>query len=543
MYPSYSSPLLKKQISLNTFLSPLHKILYVATPKVGCTSMKWWFAELIGVSSSILEYGKCNSCESAPDLVIHDTLHQLAPHCTGLNITALSDALLSSDYFRFCLVRNPYTRIFSAWQSKWLLNEPLQHKFYPQIEAPSDFYSVDCIRLAFVNFLRMLVKIQNPDEFDIHVAPQWALLEPEKINYQIVAHIEDTSLLVQSLTEHLGPRFNNPFVNRPLNTSLLDYSKSWISDEAAELIRIIYARDFELFGYDEMLLPQGADSLTEPALGVALRGINLLRGRNIRIGELIGNLASVNDKKLAYYVIQLFWSEQIFGVCSDYAEDRSTIDHFLPDGSRQICRLFLPKDISKICSLRCDFSNQPTLLTIHSLTIETSKGHILWHTDISTASLNCIKGFLVCKRDHDSLVICYSTDPNCVLNIDQDILSQIDGGSSLIVELTPFPLDEILADVLNQDDQFAMDIRERFSGKSTLELDNISNELNPRAMQVSTDLQNIATVLKERLCLYDLTIAKQSLAIDSMRDELLRAEAQIDLLKDVMMCNRGGHQF
>src|SRR5687768_7893976 len=107
----------------NSYLSQRYKLLYVATPKVACTSLKWWFAGLEGYSQVLSEIK--DSKESDPDLVIHDSFHKVAPDVAGLLPHALAESLVSDAYFRFAVVRNPYKRVFSAWQSKLLLREHL----------------------------------------------------------------------------------------------------------------------------------------------------------------------------------------------------------------------------------------------------------------------------------------------------------------------------------------------------------------------------------------------------------------------------------
>ncbi len=57
-------------------------------------------------------------------------------------------------------------------------------------------------------------------------------------------------------------------------------------------------------------------------------------------------------------------------------------------------------------------------------------------------------------------------------------------------------------------------------------------------LQVASDLENMASLLKNSLVRRDQTIAQQSLQLEKMREELLRAEAQLDLLKDLMLGGR-----
>lgn len=124
-WPSADKEKVFKYLLDSGYRSDRYKIFYVSTPKVACTSLKWWFASLEGKVQALRSL--TDSAESDPDLIIHgNNFHSLAPEVTGLGPDALGDTLSSDDFFKFAIVRNPYKRLFSAWQSKLLLQEPLQ---------------------------------------------------------------------------------------------------------------------------------------------------------------------------------------------------------------------------------------------------------------------------------------------------------------------------------------------------------------------------------------------------------------------------------
>ena len=276
----------------NAYLSTSYKLLYISTPKVACTSLKWWFASLEGYAKALSEYKE--SGESDPDLVVHDSFHKVAPHITGLESEALVPALLSEDYFRFAVVRNPYKRIFSAWQSKLLLQEPLQSQ--PYLEC--DFFrhpidSVADIRSSFEGFLEHLAFKEAPDYLDVHWTPQADLLRPDLISYTKLAQIEDLHDLNTALFEHLGPHFANPFSSRRTNESLLPFSREWISERAAELIRMLYARDFEMFGYENHL-PDSQKESSAVAPDIALQAVKLIRARH----QMLTNTRLASNRKV-----------------------------------------------------------------------------------------------------------------------------------------------------------------------------------------------------------------------------------------------------
>lgn len=287
----------------NALASTLFKLLYISTPKVGCTAVKWWFAELIGVSDSISRF--CDSKESAPDLVIHDTLHRVAPHVAGLSPEVLSGIIKSPLFFKFALVRNPYTRIFSAWQSKWLLREPLQIGPYRHtaffdlpIRNGSD------IAIAFEAFLEFLYAQEYPDLKDHHLRSQVGLILPNQIPYSFIGKLEDPRDLSCAIMNHLGQAAHGPFLVTGKNQSLIPYSRELLTDRAEYLIRAMYELDFEEFGYP--LQPPGPDySLNIGEIAVAIKAIHMLRGRLQRIDEIRARAAWEQKSQQAEFSEQI----------------------------------------------------------------------------------------------------------------------------------------------------------------------------------------------------------------------------------------------
>lgn len=266
----------------NSYRSERYKLLYVSTPKVACTSLKWWFASLEGHARQLREFDE--SAESDPDLVVHDSFHKIAPHVTGVPVNELEEALTSNEYFRFAVVRNPYKRVFSAWQSKLVLREPLQIGPYldePFFQHPIE--SAEDVAVAFQGFLEHLSANEAPSYWDNHWTPQAALLRPELISYTNVSQIEDTKYLSSAIASWLGKGVPDPFLSRRTNESLIPYHPDFLTAESLRLIRELYAEDFETFGYTRDL-PQTRESFTSDQLDMAFRAIGALRKRHHQLG-------------------------------------------------------------------------------------------------------------------------------------------------------------------------------------------------------------------------------------------------------------------
>lgn len=290
-----------QHLKVAAYFSTTYKLLYVATPKVACTSLKWWLADLVGCSNKILDANV--SFESDPELVIHDTFHQVALQMTGFNAAGLDLALTSPEYFKFCVIRNPFKRVFSAWQSKWLIHEPLQKSaLYGAAISNKSIETIDDLRENFEDFIANLKRCKDVGIDDVHLIPQSELLRPDLINYDCVAKIEDLGDLKNRLSTHLGMDYSDPFAKVYANVSLLPYLTFYFSENTIKSILDIYAADFQLFGY-EKILPTGRDSFNKEEAELAIKAVKLLSGRNERIGKLTQRIMlckTAHEKPLVY---------------------------------------------------------------------------------------------------------------------------------------------------------------------------------------------------------------------------------------------------
>lgn len=532
------SPFFRRQLANNAYFSPVHQIFYLATPKVACTSLKWWFADLVGAGEGIKN--AFGSLESDPELVIHDTFARVAPESTGTNESGLMTAIESDDYFKFCLVRNPYQRAFSAWQSKWLIREPLQADMHDDgVFEIKEIKTIDDLKSLFEAFLMQLAGVKNIEQLDVHVAPQAMLLEPELLHYDIVAHIEDPAPLVNALQNHLGPASRNPFAGKRANTSLLPYSSSWISDSAARLIREIYARDFEVFGYD-LAVPQGNWDPAKTDIELSVRAIKLLRGRNQRIGELGAELAmraprvveadkALSEAKSVTSSLQVYVSEFVGGAARPYSEERCGLTVYCVDSSRHSLNIDFPVDLNPVARLRLDIANSPSVIVLHGLSLLDAEGTELWHWNNGRALFQNSLGLMLRDTAQGLMVICFNNDPQFDLAIPAEVVAKIQGGASLVVDITPSLILDVLPDLFAQEEII-----------KHLPAPVQDGAVVPLGM--SRQLVDVAQLMKKQIIRRNETIASQRGEIEMIQskqrlleEKVMRAEAQLELLKEFFL--------
>lgn len=292
---------LTEYLKWNSYYSPRYNLFYVSTPKVACTSLKWWFASLSGHTRAI--QATKNSPESDSELAIHHVFWQVAPDVTGLPGDSINQILRSTSDFRFGVVRNPYKRLFSAWQSKLVLREPLQIVPYTELSffnRPLD--SWEDISASFEGFLRHLALNEAPQYWDHHWRPQEAILRPDLIEYDIISQLENTQELTSALLSRTGKGVPSPFAIRRANESLIPYQREFLTPTAVQLIQELYSGDFERFDYS-IEPPASPEVFSREQLDVALLGVTALRKRHQQLAaraEVIGELHTTVQQRSAH---------------------------------------------------------------------------------------------------------------------------------------------------------------------------------------------------------------------------------------------------
>jgi len=223
----------------NAVLARRAKVLFVPTPKVACTTIKWALASAELTLSSAISV----SPEPTTDLTIHD------PSTHGLGVLGLvsederREALTSPDWIRFCVTRSPYERMVSAWLNRVVFGMPslLSPGLGEQFGSDRDY------GIAFRRFVRRLS--DDPAVLaDHHFSAQGDVLEIDTMPY---THVLDLAGLNDFLVflRSSGPHRERIVLGQPRNLSpRLDAERLYDSETAAIVDRV-YAGDFRRFSY------------------------------------------------------------------------------------------------------------------------------------------------------------------------------------------------------------------------------------------------------------------------------------------------------
>lgn len=207
-------------------ISPDMSWAYVSNPKVGTSTIKWHL--LSSLSDTPLDPEA--NLHRAPDLFLR--LNQVSRFRPLERLEARGTKFVT-------LVRNPFARLVSAYESKIRAPGPAS-RF-----AAALGIQPDTGHASFETFVRAVCARSDRD-MDPHWRPQRSQILYDVLEYDFLGHLERSNDMTE-LLNRCGVGFR-PASERNRTTkaqSVADY----YSDAMRELVISRYADDFELFGY------------------------------------------------------------------------------------------------------------------------------------------------------------------------------------------------------------------------------------------------------------------------------------------------------
>lgn len=162
--------------------------------------------------------------------------------------------LTSPEWFRFCFVRNPYYRLFSAYKSKMLRHLNPEYEWVRNEIRTRCRYPVRNCRpagmVAFRDFVRYVQVTLNVSR-DPHWDPQTKLLAMDAIAYDFVGRVEDFPRDFAHVLHRLGaPRALVDAAPDRVYETLGIYLAAAYDRSLAAVVHDLYKADFETLSYD-----------------------------------------------------------------------------------------------------------------------------------------------------------------------------------------------------------------------------------------------------------------------------------------------------
>lgn len=269
-----------------TYVLPHYKLVYVALPKTACTSVKWMLSDLAGEEAD--RFHGSLSREVTQVTTIHRRgLWRRTPTLHALSADQLGEITDDNGWMSFAVTRHPAARMWSAWQSKLLLREPLyMDRFGSADWLPRVPTSTGDLVEDFQRFVASVAA--DPDHGilqDRHFMPQVRLLNFGVTPYTRVYDTSELPSLLRALEAHLrGLGWDGTLRLVRSNEMPLQPLRLAFPDDVVSAIAGLYADDMKAFGYDDARPPKLLDTAEYPK--VALEAVGMLIERAERIGKL-----------------------------------------------------------------------------------------------------------------------------------------------------------------------------------------------------------------------------------------------------------------
>ena len=235
-----------------TVVLPELRILFLPVPKAACTTVLWLLAELAGLPAE--RFTRSPSSEASESLTVHDINRWPREHRLGAYPDGIRERMLGEPgWLRFTLVRQPVTRMWSAWLSKLLLREPRfveafgDEPWFPGLPTTGDQIVAD--------FRRFVSAVGADQATDVHWAVQHELVEQLPLDH--VGRVEQIGETFDRLRAQIGEE-RWPASWRNYNRGVLGLPEDAYDEEAGVIARRYYDGDFRAFGYDDSLPAAGS---------------------------------------------------------------------------------------------------------------------------------------------------------------------------------------------------------------------------------------------------------------------------------------------
>jgi hypothetical protein len=269
----------------HTFVLGRYKVVYVATPKAACSSLKWVVADIGG--EDLTSFRAVDGSPSPGTGSIHARrLWKQVPRLHELTDDELAEIHATNGWHVFAVVRHPATRLWSAWQQKVLLCAPHRELKVPAGRMPAPPTTTADLVEAFAEFVVDLAggRFERLTD-DLHFQSQHHVLAAERMPYTRVYTVSELDQTMRDLDAQVRAHGGDPVPTLPSsNETPLKALRSVFAPETLATIREIYADDYRAwFSHDEGV-PSGTRD--EPEFSPAVLGeVRRLMEENARLRD------------------------------------------------------------------------------------------------------------------------------------------------------------------------------------------------------------------------------------------------------------------
>lgn len=220
-----------------------HRFVYAPVPKAACTSIKAYLRRVDGYANE-LDAGQ-----------LHDKRRNGLSYASSLSRPQMVNALFARDgYFKFTVVRNPFTRLVSAYRDLLTHRDgrgprlkAAHQELLTELRTKRDARPSELSSISFGDFIRSL-EHRRASEMNRHWQPQSYLTMSTLLSYDLVNHLEQLHDRAPELADRLG---TDVVLAETLNKvgETPEDLVPWFPPDLEQIVLSVYSSDFGRFGY------------------------------------------------------------------------------------------------------------------------------------------------------------------------------------------------------------------------------------------------------------------------------------------------------
>ena len=232
-----------------------HKLLFCPIPKVACSNWKITLRHAEGQRDS-------------DETIAHDRDRNGLTYLYKLKRIHRAAWLIRPDVTRAVFVRNPWTRVLSAYRSKLEGLRPSQVSDSPRrryLKTVLSHLRKDDAPISFDEFIGYL-EATPPEQMNEHWQPQSQIAGLGYVRYDFIGQFEQLERDVENIVARCGlPQFYCGEIKTvpPTHSSRSEQIRHYYTPELIERVGRIYAEDVRQLGYS---WPDKIDDLARAAL-------------------------------------------------------------------------------------------------------------------------------------------------------------------------------------------------------------------------------------------------------------------------------------
>lgn len=230
-------------------LNSQHRFICCPIAKVACTSLKLWLLHVAG---------------DRPEQPFNEHVEVQRHSLRRYGNAAVKELLADSSYFKFAFVRNPWSRVVSAYLNKFLSLNCTSHPVIRTLRKRRRVQEPHA-EVTFREFVEFIAQ-GNPREYDEHWRPQYLFLNGHQ--FDLIGRFEHFAEDFALVRDRLGiqtplPRNNvTQYAPQADPRTVADFTPSQLRQRGAfpdyqrfytpelyDLVAKIYAVDIKQFGY------------------------------------------------------------------------------------------------------------------------------------------------------------------------------------------------------------------------------------------------------------------------------------------------------